>query len=373
MGFKSGFFACLLTAYSIASEELHGAVQHEPSGSTDPLKTSSNPAAKPSVNFSFEAYKFEALILCVLIVYGIFFVKGRAVNMKIFEQIEQVVTDVLRENFTDLAQPLGKTLERDSVSDALFWASGRRNCQSLNGHLKPRHDLIGLATSILESSEDFMKIEISLNDKAPDFVFALVPKNKHRTVLKSRFDVGAFAKPIKVEDLGEKFTAMSEHSDFLQGLKNSNLFTNFSQSDCLLSELYITDQPQYKPTAIPFFQNKRLIAKIKIPQLDSNGVDLLKNTIEYILYLVDYTCNDMNIRPELVNKQKKVRQEAYKDLHQQAEKQKKDEQTKIALEKKKIKLESFERLSPEQRRKAEEKLRTKEEKKRIKKRSTIRA
>ncbi|PVV02028.1 hypothetical protein BB560_003534, partial [Smittium megazygosporum] len=281
------------------AQELEGAETHESSATADtsPLtsqKDFSTFRPKP------EDYNFEMMVLVFIVFYLSNYLLGRAYNLRILSKLERPIGTVLRRQFHLVADPGGLMFDIDSWTDIFFWATGRRNCESLRGiiKLKPRQDMIGMIQDMASPHEEYLTLEFDLPQKVPNFVFAIVPKVKFRTIIRDRFDINTFSKPVKVDNLSSNLIVLSENNEVATDFINSNVYSNFARSDSLLQELYISDQPEKKPTDINFVTKKVLAIRIKIPTLDEQNLKLFESTLEYAMYLVDYIANKISLPSE---------------------------------------------------------------------------
>ncbi|OLY83669.1 UPF0674 endoplasmic reticulum membrane protein [Smittium mucronatum] len=295
---------------------------------------------------------------------------GISENKSIIDKLEVPIRGVMRRNFSS-AFDHRMLLHVDSPSDVLIYASGRRNCSSLQGHiqLKSRQDLVSLANDFLADNEEKISFEIILDqNKAAGFVFGIVPKQKTKVVLQERFDISTFTNVLNTDKIDPKLAVFSESSEATNLVLSSGLSKYTNPNTGLITELFISDQPDKKPDELDFPRRKRLIASIKIPKLDESGIPQLVDNIEFVFYLIDYICQSVSLRPETLKKLEKSRSAAYKDLQRKEDLKKQEEAAKASALKRKIELESIERLPIEQRRKAEEKLAMKSEKRKNQKR-----
>ncbi|PVU85167.1 hypothetical protein BB559_006621 [Furculomyces boomerangus] len=367
MSSKLNFFAVFVLKAALTFAEELQAAEPQVDSKIPGSENQTGPVSGTPFEFKMENYKTEFLIVLGIFIYLQAYFYGSSQNVKILRKIEPYIKEVLAEQFTEVGD--GKVLfEADSPSDILFWASGRRNCKALQGHiqLKTRQDLIGLANDFLASNDEQVSLEIILdNAKVPDFIFGVVQKSKAKMLSKDRFDIEAFTKQVSHEKLDQKFVALTETNDTVESIiVNSGLCEYIDNKNGLLTSVVISDQPETKPDRLDFSKTKRLLATIKLPKTgDLKGYALFKETVGFVLHLVDFISNSITLRSETVKKLQKAREGAYRDLVRREEKRKQEELSKALAEKKKIEAESIQRLPVDQRRKAEEKLKAKQNKK----------
>ncbi|OMJ08503.1 Coiled-coil domain-containing protein 47, partial [Smittium culicis] len=320
--------------------------------------------------FNASNYKLEGLVILTIIFYIINYFIGSAENKTIIKKLEEPIKSVLKRHFYS-ANDERRIFEIDSPSDVLIYASGRRNCVSLQGHvqLKVRQDLISLANDFLADNNEQISFEIVLDqDKADGFVFAVTPKNKSKFLLQDRHDISSFTTVLNSDKVDSKTVVFSETSEATNLLLSTELPYYLNKKTGLLSELYISDQPDKKPDELNFTSSKKLTAVLRIPKLNETGISQLVENIEFVFHLIDVVCESIKLKPDTLKKLEKNRVSAYKDLKRKEEIKKQEEALKAAALKKKIERESIERLPADQRRKAEEKLKAKAEKKKNQKR-----
>ncbi|OMJ29952.1 UPF0674 endoplasmic reticulum membrane protein [Smittium culicis] len=325
------------------AEELEAPIQ------SDSIPNPEAPKLNPNA-FVFNAsnYKLEGLVILTIIFYTINYFIGSAENKTIIKKLEEPIKAVLKRHFYS-ANDERRIFEVDSPSDVLIYASGRRNCVSLQGHVQ--------------------SFEIILDqDKADGFVFAVAPKNKSKFLLQDRHDISSFTTILNSDKVDSKTVVFSETSEATNLLLSTELPHYLDKKTGLLSELYISDQPDKKPDELNFATSKRLTAVLRIPKLNETGISQLVENIEFVFHLIDVVCESIKLKPDTLKKLEKSRVSAYKDLKRKEEFKKQEEALKAAALKKKIERESIERLPADQRRKAEEKLKAKAEKKKNQKR-----
>ncbi|KAJ1959616.1 hypothetical protein GGI12_004250, partial [Dipsacomyces acuminosporus] len=290
---------------------------------------------------------------------------GSGKNTELIRKWEGPLTDILRANFS-LVGDGKKVLEWDSPADILFYASGRRHCQFVQGHiqLKARQDLIGWANDLAANNHEKVEIEVTLNeDEFNGFVFAAVPRKRSKAVNRDRYDITTFTKAVNNDKISPKVVLYSENADATAQLLSSGLEEILADEKSLLEELYVTDSPEEKPESHDFKREKKLLAVIRLPQPNGEGIQKFREILDFIFYLVDFIPEAITLRPESVKKLAKAREEAYKEFAKKAEQDRQEALAKALAEKRRLELEEVQRMSPEQRRKWEEKDRKRQLKK----------
>lgn len=173
----------------------------------------------------------EALVVLFLIVYVIFFFKGRAANDAIATAWADAFAregGILERNFSLLGGGEGpELLVKESQSVFRFYASGRRHCSWLSATLElvNRQDLLSVIWEVVSPSQDRLDIEVCMNEgsmqqmvllvAAPKVAKEMVKDLKDLEDLTHRVDVGRdrlAAWP------GDKLVAYAEHSSLLYDL-----------------------------------------------------------------------------------------------------------------------------------------------------------
>ncbi|KAJ1951177.1 hypothetical protein EC988_004121, partial [Linderina pennispora] len=235
----------------------------------------------------------------------------------------------------------------------------------VQGHmqLRARQDLVSLANDLVVNNEEKIEIEVTLNDDAPGFVFAAVPRKRSKGVCRDRYDISTFAKIANNDKVSSKVTIISEIADATQQLLASGLEEELADENSLISEVFVSDCPDTKPETHDFKREKKLLVSLRLPKHTAAGIAQFKKAFEFVFYLVDYLGEGMALRPETLRKLAKSRDEAYKEFAKMAEQERQEALAKALAEKRKNELEDVERMTPEQRRKWEEKDRKKQLKK----------
>ncbi|KAI8322429.1 DUF1682-domain-containing protein [Martensiomyces pterosporus] len=314
---------------------------------------------------TFANYKTEVVLLTVIISLVANYFYGTGKNNDLVKTWEKPIAEVLKANFS-LVGDGKKVLEWDSPADMLFYASGRRHCKFVQGHiqLKARQDVIAIANDLAANNQEKVEVEVTLNDdEFSGFVFAAIPRKRSKAVNRDRYDISTFTKAVGNDKISPKVALCSENADATAQLLASGLEEILADEKALLEELYVTDSPEVKPESHDFKREKKLLAVIRLPNADDEGIKKFKETLEFVFYLVDYIPEAIALRPESVRKLSKARDEAYKEFARMAEQDRQDVLAKTLAEKRRLELEEVERMSPEQRRKWEEKDRKRQLKK----------
>ncbi|KAJ1665902.1 hypothetical protein IW140_002828 [Coemansia sp. RSA 1813] len=364
--FSLSYFALLAT--SVVADELEHVAGNVPPATADSKVATGgggDPAAAAVPELYLKNYKVEMLLLVAVIGLVANYFHGSRKNQSLSKVWEKPISEALRTNFS-LVGDGKQVLEWDSAADMLFYASGRRNCKYVQGHilLKARQDAIALLNDYVANNQEKLEIEVTLNDsESCGFVFAAVPQKRSKAVNRDRYDISTLAKPVKSDRSFPKTALFSEHGDITSQMLDSGLGDILADERSLLEELYISDTPSEKPDSHDFKLEMKMTAVIHLPEPTSDGAQRLRETLDFVFYLVDYVSEAIKLRPETAKKLTKTRDEAFKEFARMAEKDKQDALAKAVAEKRRIEIEEVAKMSPEQRRKWEEKDRKKQLKK----------
>ncbi|KAJ2590626.1 hypothetical protein H4R99_007037 [Coemansia sp. RSA 1722] len=358
--------SCLaLLAARAAADELDEVVGEVPVAATETPATARTTTQFAAVDISLSNYKTEALlvVLAVGLVANYFY--GSRTNAALSTTWEKPIGEVLRENFSAVGDGT-RVLEWDSAADMLFYASGRRHCKFVQGHvmLKARQDAVALLNDLAANNQEKVELEVVLNDDdAAGFVFAAVPRRRAKALGRDRYDIATFAKPAASDRVAPAVAILSESGDVTSQLLDAGLGDMLNDSDALLEELVISDSPVEKPESHDFKREKKLSAVIRLPAATDANVRRFRDTLAFVFYLVDFVCEGLVLRPETTRKLAKARDDAFKEFARMAEQERQDALAKTLAEKRRIELDEVAKMAPDQRRKWEEKDRKRQLKK----------
>ncbi|KAI7828461.1 hypothetical protein BX661DRAFT_182144 [Kickxella alabastrina] len=307
----------------------------------------------------------EAMLVALAIGLVANYFYGSRTNTQLSKTWEKPIAEVLNANFS-LVGDGKRVLEWDSAADMLLYASGRRHCKFVQGHLmlKARQDPVSLLNDLVANNQEKLEMEIVLNeDEFVGFVFAAVQRKRAKALNRDRYDISTFTKIVANDKISPKLVLFSENADATAQLLESGLGDILADDSSLLEEVIITDSPAEKPDSHEFKRDKKLSVVIRLPEATNNSIAQFKKLLEFVFYLVDYIPEGINLRPESVKKLTKTRDEAFKEFSRMVEQDKQEALAKALSEKRRIELEQVDKMSPEQRRKWEEKDRKKQLKK----------
>ncbi|PIA16594.1 DUF1682-domain-containing protein [Coemansia reversa NRRL 1564] len=362
-------------AATIAAEELENAVgenhpsQAQPAADSEKRNAVEVNAAAPELSLS--NYKLELLLVALAVGMVVNYFRGSQQNADIARAWEAPISQALHANFS-LVGDGSQVLERDSAADMLVYASGRRHCRFAQGHLmlRARQDPVALLNDLVANTHERLEIEVTMNEDAfSGFVFAAVPRRRAKAVGRDRYDVSTFAKLATKDNISSRFVVFSESADATAQLLDSGLEELLNDGDSLLEEIYITDCPSEKPETHEFKRDKKLLATIRLPAPTSDGIKRVRETLDFVFYLVDYIAEAITLRPESVRKLARAREEAFKEYARLAEQEKQEALAKIVADRRRAELDEVDKMSPDQRRKWEEKERKRKLKKEQSKRT----
>ncbi|KAJ1735241.1 hypothetical protein LPJ61_000655 [Coemansia biformis] len=318
-------------------------------------------------------YMLEALLAGLAAGLVANYVRGSRQNAALAAFWEKTIGGVLRANFSVVGDGR-QVLERDSASDMLFYASGRRHCRFAQGHLmlSARQDPVALLTDLVGGGREKLELEVVLDDDASSgFVFAAVPRKRARAVGRDRYDIATFASAASNSRVPENLVVFSECADATTQMLDSGLDELLADEGCLLEEIHVTDSPAEKPETHDFERVKKLLATIRLPAPTDDGARRFGETLAFVFYLVDYIAEAVRLRPESARKIAKSRDAAFREFARLAEQKKQEAVAKIAADKRRTELDEVGKMSPEQRRRWEERDRKRALKKSLGKRTRV--
>ncbi|KXS13621.1 DUF1682-domain-containing protein [Gonapodya prolifera JEL478] len=338
-------------------------------------------------------WRFDAVAVSVLIVYGVVWWLGRGKNSTFATEWLRTTHSVWSLNFAEIGDGKAHTLMVESDREFLFWASGRKSVVSVLGRLKllPRHDVVlGFIYNWLFPAYDTLELTVELpKDTGDDFVFSIM-SNKLAAKANERFDM-TFPRTRTHPTINPAThtlqTESSEYSDLI--LKDESVKEFFKLMDTKdgpgglwLEELTLSDVPKIRPVDTEAFDSFKptLTAVFRLPPSLASGPAKTEDgesdrrmcikQIEFVLDCVDKWSNEGR-GPLLLNdtksKVKKARDAAFQDIAKKTEEKRKEEQYKSKADLKKAEEERLAQLPLEERRKAERKLAEKERERELKK------
>ncbi|KAJ2882399.1 hypothetical protein H4R27_003459, partial [Coemansia aciculifera] len=184
----------------------------------------SPPSAEPHINptsqmvspqLLFANYKIEAFLLSVAVGLVASYFYGSRKNKELAMAWEKPISDVLYANFS-LVGDGRQAFEWDSAADILFYASGRRHCKFVQGHmvLRARQDAVALINDLAANTQEKVEIEVTLSDgESSGFVFAAVPRKRSKAIGRDRYDIATFTKIVNNDKVSPKVAIFSESAD----------------------------------------------------------------------------------------------------------------------------------------------------------------
>eukprot|EP00042_Codosiga_hollandica_P036386 m.277803 g.277803 ORF g.277803 m.277803 type:complete len:494 (-) comp54880_c0_seq1:85-1566(-) len=152
--------------------------------------------ARPGIfDGGIEKLWLEVFLLAGLVAYGINYLLGRAKNLTIASRWESELSELLHSQFARVGGENNQMI-RESASDFLLYASGRRNCDclSVNLSLTKRQDLLSVFYGMTGmESTDAVSIYIE-SPRLPEFTFAVMQAKNEKRFLEEMDDVKLFCK-----------------------------------------------------------------------------------------------------------------------------------------------------------------------------------
>jgi len=237
----------------------------------------------------------------------------------------------------------------DGYSDFFTFSTGRRNIQSLHTvfTLKPRQDFMQWAFQTGRTFVDLHyqpKDEVQLDFKlapgvlAHDLVWSVVAKDELRTIKDDRWDL-TFTKTTENSVLPPSLSVMSEYADvtdnMLKPLGNFSLLNVLKDTNTLpyFRSLSVTDQPQHRPLGpIPEeAREKHVILNLELPHPSCAGDTTA--IVSAMFSFID-SLNKLSVHPEIKAKLKRTREDLVKELKSEVEKEKREQLSQAAEDKK---------------------------------------
>ncbi|PIA19205.1 hypothetical protein COEREDRAFT_84516 [Coemansia reversa NRRL 1564] len=141
---------------------------------------------------------------------------------------------------------------------------------------------------------------------------------------------------------------ITKSADTTAQLLDPGLEKLLNDGDSLLEEIYITGSPPEKPETHEPKRDKKLLAMIRLHAPTSNGIKRVHETLDFVLYLVEYIAEAINLRPESVGKLTKAREEAFKEYARLAEQEKQEALAKIVTDRRRAELDEVDRIYTDQ-------------------------
>jgi len=267
---------------------------------TDKTKDAETTPKQESFEDSLPPFFLEGAMLCIALAFAVNFVIGKNANEKIAHEWASIVLNDqssmgVTKNFAlvgDNSQRLEKVLIKDSQSNYLMHATGRRHCKSLLAtlDLNKRHDLFAKVYCQMfmkpSLAADELKIQVPLNDLAK-FCFAICPKSEVRKVRQDCSDVSKYAHPVTVKKLSKELVLLTDCEEIVPEMLRSE--ASLKIIDKLKSHLrlvHVSDKSEADPRYPCMLQcTFQLPAKLQDPS--GPGAKMVTDMMHLAIHLID--------------------------------------------------------------------------------------
>jgi len=340
--------------------------------------------------------KVEICLISLLAVYLTVFVIGKSKNEKIAKEWLISTYKIWKENFAELGIDDPSTLVRDGNHEFWYYATGRKNCQSVFTRVKlcPRQDIILSLYGLYKPTHDKVVMEVVLNkNDSDDFVFALMDRKLENDIKKKRYDLKTFPRRYKGNNCPDQYyyTVLTDAYEFANRFFDATFVKHALQlslgeldnpvckrNNPWIESIIITDQSKYEPDIEkilsdnpPLEPNKTLTITARIPSDYDKKTDdmeaLVTELTEFVIRVIDFIGEQGKVDNDTRNKLKKARENAKAAITHKIEEKNKEELNKKKLEQKRARSAEITKMSAEKQKKYEEKLRKQELKKSLKK------
>lgn len=349
--------------------------------------------------FNPNEFHREAFFLALSLLYLSFYLIRAQLNKAAAQRWTRVVVPALKKEFhyVPAKTPYGSgPLVWNGAGDAMLYASGRRNVERLQAELEfyPYHDLALLLVQLPLAqfgapSKEFrsqLSVTLTLPPTADNVsgVFGVVNKTYLRTTRAGRYDL-SFAKLLDAPDastsrgLDNQWAILSEtgeltdswlgapgeHGASVRSKLGIQQVLNTPEAEKLVQSIVITDQPRTRPTKGPLLTEDRprqIVLTFKMPASTAEAKAQLA-FLELALNLADAVglaelgnvAGPLRLRPELLNKLRKIRHEVDAALEREATREEREAEEEALKEAKaKVEAERFKNLSPAEQAKRKE-------------------
>lgn len=322
-------------------------------------------------------YQMEAVCAALIVLYIVGMLIGRNQNARIAKVVSEHLLSkegVLHRNFSLVEGDGATSLLRETSSLYKLYASGRRHAAGLLAHIHliPRQDAFSLISQILAPSEDYVQVDVFMNEESmPPIVLAVATPKAGRALQRDAKDIIDYTHRISVSAKEfptwpvDKLWVLGEHSSIFQDV--------FAESK--LQQIFSLTGPYSGP--MKFFRSVHFTSEFsegshkqvlrftfKLPP--ANQMEYLSRLLELVPLFID-TIGTYKLTPELKKRatdarskqadEDEVRKKRLEALQQKKMDKMQEEKAKLA------------RMTPEARQKYEDKMREKQTEKAMKRMS----
>ncbi|CAM9280298.1 unnamed protein product, partial [Choristocarpus tenellus] len=298
-----------------------------------------------------QTYKNECFAIALVAICGIVYVKGRRRNYVIAHAFIGSVRELFQSQFLQSGAGMEdppsdgrQILFRESCSDFLFYATGRKGCDGVlvRIDLIERQDLVMLVWGLLTPAQDTVTLEVALDDgDIEPMVFAVTRKRNVKKVLSEIPHLKDFAGAVEASELPEGLICLSENASLVEPLLPPVVLKTLGRTEGnLLQLMHFTDQNELPVVGQMEKPKKVLRFRFRLPASsrpeDMNGVAKI---VEMALFYIDFLHRfkmSPGMKKKVIDKREVVakqklrmtrveRQERTKQLKEQKLQQERDE------------------------------------------------
>jgi len=191
-------------------------------------------------------YMLEIFYTILLIIYGIFFLVGRAKNENLAKEWAKEYSGLFMENFSKVGGEA--MLSSESQSGFKLVATGRRYCIGLHAYLQmiKRHELVSMVLGLFKNQKDMIYVEIPMSEEYMEpFVFAITTQTNLKSFLELHEDVGNFGTIVNANKecgLDPSFVVYSSCSEIVPTLLHPQVVKTLNKYPHQFLYLHFTDR-----------------------------------------------------------------------------------------------------------------------------------
>jgi len=308
---------------------------------TEEILTPDEPLFHPPRTYGLE-YSYIAFILF----YATIYLWGRRENQLIVNSWAGTVHKLFSSNFSRFGEIQEFLVTKESQSLFTVDCAGRVHCQGaqLTLDLKKRHDLVSHITGLLSPKSDTVTFDVALETSVQPFVLACMKKKEEKQILKEYKDLTQFGVPSS-SSLPSTFSVYTDTGEAAKVL-NSDVISLLRNNENYFQLIYCSDQS----TITPKYPNI-LRFVYKLPK--KKDMDKILPLMGLAFYIIDLIAS----KPFSKTAMQKTERARYA-LTMAAEKLAHEQRQELAQKKKQDRKqkedEKFDKLAPEEQKRAEE-------------------
>jgi len=291
-------------------------------------------------------YGLEYSYIGFLLFYAAIYMWGRRENQQIANAWARVVQDIFSSNFSRFGDTEEFLVTKESQSLYTVDCAGRVHCYGaqVTLDLKRRHDLTSHITGLLSPKNDTLTFDVALESSVQPFVFAAIKKREEKQTLKEFKDITQFG-TLTNSQISSAFSVYSDTGEPSKIL-NSEVTNILRTFENYVQLIYCSDQSTITPK-----YNKILRLVFKLPT--RKEMDRILPLMALSFYLIDLIASNPFSKTAM-QKTERARFALTLASEKQAHEQRQELAQKRKQDKKQKEDEKFDKLAPEEQRKAEE-------------------